>query len=170
MGDRLPVLEPDGPVVRVFPDHASARDDLDALLGPEAGRPYEDALERLDAGAIPLRERRPLVGRLLDEDGDSAIDAALAKGDRGLRAAVARADHDDVEAQRIGARGRHGMRTAFTQSPRAWAATASLMRSSGKVAISLSNGKWPARWSSTSSGMKLSRSLSPSMMPWIRWP
>ena len=67
-------------------------------LRPEGFGPDQHPLEILLAGEIFLGERRPLVGRLRlgADQADRAREAELAKLDRGLGAAMAGADDDDV--------------------------------------------------------------------------
>ena len=75
-----------------------AEDHLHGALAPKGGRADQNALERLLARQIILRERRALIGqlRLGADHADAACEAELAERDRGLRAAMPRAHDQDV--------------------------------------------------------------------------
>lgn len=106
-GEREPV---EGQLSARFGDRATGRPveldrgdrlaahERDAVLVVEVGGAQ---FERLDVG-LPvqerLRERRPLIGRVLlgADDRDRAVVAALAQRDRDLQAGLARADDEDV--------------------------------------------------------------------------
>jgi len=69
-------------------------------FGPERLRAEQHPLERLVAGEIVLRQRRPLVGRLrlVADERDRTSQAALPQRDRTLRTRLARTDDQNVES------------------------------------------------------------------------
>src|SRR5690606_479368 len=100
VGHGLPARERDGLGGRIDLGDRAAEQQLDPALGPELRRPDQDALERFLAGEVFLRQRRALVGRLAvaTDHPHRTLEPLLAERDRRLRAAVPRADDDDIRA------------------------------------------------------------------------
>src|SRR5690606_8516469 len=100
VGHGLPARERDGLGGRIDLGDRAAEQQLDPALGPELRRTDQDALERFLAGEVFLRQRRALVGRLaVATDHQHRTPEPLpAERDRRLRAAVSRADDDDIRA------------------------------------------------------------------------
>jgi hypothetical protein len=95
-----------------------AEQQVDPMPGPEAGGADQQPFIVPLAGEIVLRQRRPLVGRvrLLGEDRHRALEAEPAQRHRGIGAAMAAADDQDVKVGHGRVPGRRWSATSLTIS------------------------------------------------------
>ena len=104
------------PRVGVELHHARAREQLDLLLAPPLVRAEQDVVARLLAAEVLLRQRRPVVGRVVlapDEQDRSAVGTALlANPARAVRARQPTAD-DQIVDRALG----HGSATRPRPAP-----------------------------------------------------
>ena len=78
---------------------ARARQHLHALLGVPLVGPEQDLLPRLLAAQVPLRQRRPVVGRvgLAPDEQDVAVRSLLAQVTRAVAGRDAAADQQELD-------------------------------------------------------------------------